>query len=58
MATIAFLKKDIETLKASRQEMASGGQTPGNSTNLKIVDDFIKCFDKTYRQVYMSKQAP
>ena len=51
-ATIAFLKKDFAALKASREEFFVGEPSVPDATNLGIVDGFIRCFGKTYRQVY------
>jgi hypothetical protein len=61
-ATIAFLDKDLERLKAYRKTISQGWKVKGKVPNLDVVDNLIKCFDQTYAVAYscrlLSKLTP
>lgn len=50
-ATIAFLAKDMAELRVNRRSIALK-PTDGNIINLRVVDAFIRCFDKPYHEAY------
>lgn len=54
-ATIAFLKKDRESLRSFRDEIAKGPKLQGSVPNLDVVDRLIEHFDEPYRVAYSGK---
>jgi hypothetical protein len=54
-ATIAFLDKDMERLKACREEIARGPTFQGEKANLDVVDRLINHFDEPYSKAYGSR---
>lgn len=52
-ASIAFLQKDMKALVSARDELAQATHS-GAKVNLKIVNAFIRCFNKPYRLAYNS----
>lgn len=50
-ATIAFLKKDMGALVATRAKFSSS-PSGGDITNLKIVDRLLACFGSSYLEAY------
>jgi hypothetical protein len=51
-ATIAFLKKDMDRLRACREEIAGGPALHGEKANLDVVERLIKHFDEPYSEAY------
>lgn len=51
-ATLAFLRRDKNALVAAREKFGKHPQG-GDSVNVKVVDRMIKCFNSTYKDVYM-----
>lgn len=47
--SIAFLKKDRATLVAAREEVSKSTE---GLINLKVLDGFLACFDKSYSEAY------
>jgi hypothetical protein len=54
-ATIAFLKKDRESLRSARDEIAKRPKLQGSVPNLDVVDRLIEHFDEPYRVAYSGK---
>ncbi len=54
-ATEAFLKGDLDALKAARERIAAGPKPNGVSANLDVVDRLIARFGQPYRQAYLSE---
>ncbi len=49
--SIAFLKRDRKTLQAARDEMYAADPSDENR-NRVVLDAFLRCFNKTYREAY------
>ena len=56
-ATVAFLKKDMASLKSERKNL-NRGLSPFNRINLRHVDAFIRCIDNTYEIAYSESRSP
>lgn len=56
-ATIAFLKRDLSTLRERRDEVATGPDTPGNRLNLSVLDRLVRCFGNSYADAYAPGQC-
>jgi hypothetical protein len=54
-ATEAFLKGDLDALKAARERIAAGPKLNGMPANLDVVDRLIARFGQPYRQAYLSE---
>jgi hypothetical protein len=52
LASIAFLKHDKDELTHQRSLLAAAASTKGNQMNLRVVDRFLHCFDRPYRETY------
>ncbi len=48
--TIAFLEHDMKMLVQARDELRQTSSNP----NLRILEAFIRCFNKTYKEAYSS----
>ncbi|MDB6030462.1 MAG: uncharacterized protein JWM16_800 [Verrucomicrobiales bacterium] len=53
-ATEAFLKGDLDALKAARERIAAGPRLNGTPANLDVVDRLIARFGQPYRDAYRS----
>ena len=53
-ATEAFLKGDLDALKAARERIAAGPKLDGVPANLDVVDRLIGRFRQPYLQAYLS----
>lgn len=47
--SVAFLKKDLPTLKAARNQMKGATKA---LMNIRVLDRFIKCFNRSYWDAY------
>ena len=54
--SIAFLTHDLDALQANRVALASASD-PNVKVNLAILDRMIRCFDKTYAEIYKPGNA-
>lgn len=55
IATEAFLRRDLDALKAARAKIAQGPKLDGEIPNLNIVDRLIARFDKPFAEAYGGK---
>lgn len=53
-ATIAFLRNDRKGLLKLREELTAVEWPGGDNLNLKVVDRFIRCFGRSYREAYLN----
>ncbi|WP_416762017.1 hypothetical protein ACNI65_06960 [Roseateles sp. So40a] len=51
-AVAAFLRRDLDSLRRCRQEIAQRADVPGNAANLKVVDQLIDHFGKPYGEIF------
>lgn len=52
-ATIAFLLNDYKALLDSRRALSAVEWPTGKNLNLMVVDGFIRCFGRSYREAYL-----
>jgi hypothetical protein len=52
IASIAFLDREMDILKAHRDRIANGPSWEGKKPNLHVADNLIKYFDLTYAVAY------
>lgn len=57
-ATIAFLRRDKDTLQSLRLLIAKGPIIDGAPMNLDVVDRLLSNFDKPYKNAYFQRTAP
>jgi hypothetical protein len=55
LATIGFLKRDKESVRFQREQIAIGPKTDANKTNLRVVDGLLKCWDQSYKDAYQCR---
>jgi hypothetical protein len=51
-ASIAFLRNDYKSLVTLRRKLAAVDWPGGDNPNLRVVDGFVRCFGRSYRDVY------
>ena len=54
-ANEAFLRGDLDALKAARERIAAGPKLNGVPANLDVVDRLIARFGKPYRNAYSTE---